>query len=154
VPALSPLRLSTLCARLLHLALLGALGLLALLPAFDHHAAEYSPWHGHLSATGAPLPAGHVHPFAQPHLHPAAHTHGPAASARGAESAPGVIFTPASLPGIVSVLAALTAVLPPPGVWMAAVPLTALWLFLAATRLSPRPFALTLPDPPPRLARA
>lgn len=139
---------------LLHLSLLAALGLLALLPAFDHHAAEYSPWHGHVIVGGASLPAGHAHPFAQPHTHPAAHTHSPAAPVSGAQSTPGVVFTPASLPGIVSVLVALSAILPGPGVWLAAVPLAALWLLLASARLSPRPCALTLPDPPPRLARA
>lgn len=142
-------RLPRLLPRLIHLALLAALGVLALLPAFDHHAAEYSPWHSHLLAGGrvaVDAPEHHDHPYAQPHAHPAAP--GDPASA----ATDGVVFAPNPLAGVVSLLAALDQVTPP-GLAPLALPVAALWLLCAAGRLWPRPIQTPLPDPPPRLRR-
>jgi hypothetical protein len=145
VPALSPSafvpHLSQLLRRLTHLGLLASLGVLILLPAFDHHAAEYSPWHSHLTLSGADLPFHHEHPFAQPHHHSAGS--GPAVPASG------VVFAPNPLSGVVSLLAAFDQVLP--SAWLVLAPLSALWLVNAVTRLLLRPNPLSLLDPPPRL---
>lgn len=143
----SLLRLSWLLPRLAHLALLASLGVLALLPAFDHHAAEYSPWHSHLLAGGRVAPDTawhHDHPYAVEHTHPAA----PLDAAL--PDAEGVVFGPNPLAGVVSLLAALDQVIPA-GTTPLALPLAALWLLCTASQLWPRAFQTPLPDPPPRL---
>jgi hypothetical protein len=143
------LRLPRLLPRLIHLALLASLGVLALLPAFDHHAAEYSPWHSHLLAGGRAvvgMPEHHAHPYTQPHTHPAAPGDPALAEASG------VIFGPNPLAGVVSLLAALDQAIPP-GLTPLALPAVALWLLCALGQLWPRAIQTPLPDPPPRLRR-
>lgn len=140
------MRLPRLLPRLTHFALLAALGVLALLPAFDHHAAEYSPWHSHLLAGGRVAPDTawhHNHPYAQPHTHPAA----PDDAARPDASA--FVFGPNPLAGVVSLLAALDQVIPT-GLVPVALPLAALWLLCAASQLRPCATQIPFPDPPPR----
>jgi hypothetical protein len=110
------------------------------LPAFDHHAAEYSPWHSHLTLSGAHLPNHHPHPYAQAHTHPAP----------GAAPITGVVFTPNPLSSVVSLLAAFDQVLPP--LWLALLPLAGLWRVCAPPRLFKRLSLLPFPDPPPRRA--
>ncbi len=142
-------RLPRLLPRLIHLALLASLGVLALLPAFDHHAAEYSPWHSHLLAGGrvaVSTPAHHAHPYAQPHTHPAA------LGAPALAETNGVVFGPNPLAGVVSLLAALDQVVPT-GLAPLALPVAALWLLCALGWLWPRAIQSPLPDPPPRLRR-
>lgn len=152
MPALSsllPPRLPRLLPRLIHLALLASLGVLALLPAFDHHAAEYSPWHSHLLAGGrvaVDAPDHHDHPYTQPHAHLLVPDSSTAADAGG------VVFASNRLAGVVSLLAALDQVMPA-SLTPLALPLAALWLLCAASRLWPRPIQTPLPDPPPRLRR-
>jgi len=146
VPGLSIQVLETHLRRLTHLALLASLGVLALLPAFDHHAAEYSPWHSHLADDGrmaADLPWHHAHPFAQPHLH--TFVSGADASAWTG----GLIFAPGSLPALFSLLTALDQVLPPHA-WLPALALAALWLLRGSPRLFPRLAVALRLDPPPR----
>ena len=55
-----------------HVAVLVALLLAVLAPAFDHHSAEHEPWHGHLLFGGAaPLTLVHNHGYLRTHQHPA-----------------------------------------------------------------------------------
>jgi hypothetical protein len=133
--------------------LLTSLSLNWVLPAFDHHAAEYNPFHSHQVVGGSPaereaLLAAHHHGAGHAHDH-----HNPTmpAGTLAPESDTPTLVSLRSLEGVlalvtqaVETVAAVAAPLPllPPALWLAVGTLS-FFLF----RLPTRP-----PEAPPRLA--
>jgi hypothetical protein len=131
--------------------LIPALSLNTVLPALDHHAAEYSPFHSHI-VLGAATPAerdallaDHHHGAGQPHSHEPAESTGAAGAVAaqsnltviGARLADGLLALAASA-DLQSMPAGL-GLLPPLALWLVLLPAA---LFLAWTASPP------LPQPP------
>jgi hypothetical protein len=133
--------------------LITGLTLNCVLPALDHHAAEYSPFHEHL-ILGAASPAereallaGHQHGAGQPHQHDQT-TQGTAAAApQQAEPSVTVLGT-----GVIDSLLSLAAgagdrlaqgdalpVLPPLALWLTLIPIALLFSKRAAPPLEQPP---------------
>ena len=124
------------------------------LPAFDHHAADYSPFHGHLApgvASTAEFEAAvavHTHGGGQPHEHgPAARPLTPSALA-GTETTPTVIGL-SLLDGWRALLATATDLVVATH-WPLPQPPLAVWLTLAAAAVILHKRLLPLPEQPPR----
>jgi hypothetical protein len=129
--------------------LIAALSVNSVLPALDHHAAEYSPFHAHVVA-GAATPAerdallqDHHHGSGQPHRHgPAGDESNPAGAVAshstltviGARLADGLLSLAANA-GDQQLMPAELPLSPPLAIWLALLPAV---LFLA-WRASPPP---------------
>lgn len=129
--------------------LLTSLSLNWVLPAFDHHAAEYSPLHTHqvVGASGAQrgaLLAAHTHGAGHPHDH-----HAPGTAASGS-SAPTLVSLIA-LDGLLALVAHAADLVTAPGLPLP-LPPVALWVIAgAAVILLLRPLRPP-PERPPRSA--
>jgi hypothetical protein len=131
--------------------LLTSLSLNWVLPVFDHHAAEYNPFHTH-RVVGAVSPdqrahrlADHHHGAGQPHVHGAS-----AAPSGPASTSPSVVgFT--ALDGLLD-LAARAGDLAVAADWALPQPPLALWLAVGAGAVLLFPLAAPPPIQPPRFA--
>jgi hypothetical protein len=126
------------------------------LPAFDHHAADYSPWHDHV-VVGASTAAEREQAL-QAHTHGAGvpHSHGPTgaehqAATVVAEAAGRAVIGTAALTDLLAV-AASALVFVASADWPAPQPMAALWLALLPAALLLRPRTPLPPERPPRYA--
>jgi hypothetical protein len=129
--------------------LLTSLSLNWVLPAFDHHAAEYNPFHSHdvvgdaSPAQRQQLLAHHAHGAGQSHLHP------------GSPGTPVArdphVVSLGALDGVLALVARAADVVAPPAWSLPPAPL-ALWLVAAAAVVLLSMLTVSPPERPPRIA--
>lgn len=150
--------------------LMASLSVNSVLPAFDHHASDYSPIHGHVVLGGLSASqreqalAAHTHGAAEPHAHAAVELHAHVATEPHAHAGaapghpPGAVVAVEDTPAVAGIsllselltLAAGTVHMLVVSDWILSQPLLALWLSLLPAALLLRRQMTPPPEQPPR----
>lgn len=126
--------------------LLTSLSMNWVLPVFDHHAAEYSPFHGHAVAGGA----AQLHHLLEIHAHGAGQPHTHSEAGAPVSTTSGTVISLSALDGLLTLVARAADVVvttawplpqPPVGLWLAVGMATVLLLWRATPppKSPPRP---------------